>query len=122
MITLPTDAIKASVENVITSLGQIFTVRTIVSKGTFNPLTGQYDNRVVSDRQMRGVDVGKEQRWLNGILVASEGYVIYFFDDGLGEIPQSALVLMGSEEIGIQSVDEYKIAGERLATRVTLAG
>lgn len=122
MISVPTLSIKASVGDVITSLGQVFTVRTIVSKGTFNPSTGQYDNRVVADRQMRGVDVGKEQRWINGILVASEGYVIYFFDDGLGEILQSSLVVIGSEEVGIQSVDEYKVAGERLATRVTLAG
>lgn len=122
MITLPTAAIKSSVGDVIESFGQLFTVRTIVSKGTFNPSTGQYDNRIVSDRQMRGVDVGKEQRWMNGILVSSEGYIIYFFDDGLGEIPQSAFVVMGSEEVGIQSVDEYKIAGERLATRVMLAG
>lgn len=122
MISLPVSSIKSTIADVFNSLGQPFVVRTIVSKGTFNPSTGEYDNRVVSDRSMLGVDVGSEQRWMNGLLVSSEGYIVYLFDDGLGAIPQNALVVMGSEEVGIQSVDEHKVAGTRLAHRVTLAG
>jgi hypothetical protein len=59
---------------------------------------------------------------MNGILVASEGYVVYLFDDGLGTIPNNALIVLGEEETGIQNVEEYKIIGDRLAYRVTLAG
>lgn len=122
MINLPVDSIKATIGDVFASLGQNIVVRTVISEGTFDPITGGYSNRIVRDRIMRGVDVGNEQRWLNGLLVASEGYVIYLFDDSLGPVSQNAVVVMGDEEIGIQNVEEYKIIGTRLAYRLTLAG
>lgn len=120
MIKIPTAQIKSAIADVFSSLGEPFTVRTVTSQGSFNPVTGVFDGRVVADRVMTGIDVGHERKYVNGILIVEEGYVIYLFDDGLGVPSPESMIVLDGEETGIKTVEENKLKGTQLAYRVTL--
>ena len=119
-MTINVAPIKSSVKKAFDLVGENFTLRTTTAAGTFNPATGAFDSRTYTDRTMRGVDVGRESRWVSGTMVTDNQYAIYLYDDG-GAAPSMAnTVILDGEEVAIQDIQNYKLAGNKLAYRIAL--
>lgn len=118
---IPIAKIKSAVGKAFSGLGEDFTIRTVVTEGAFDPVTGGQTNRVVSDRVMRGIDAGTERKWMPDATVLLDEYVIYLYDEGDGPPSTRDFILLDNREVAIQNVDEYSVANANIAYRLVVA-